>query len=34
MPHLHINEKTGISLHKLLLSPVGAAPDDREALGV
>lgn len=33
MPHLHINEKTRISLHKLLISHEGAAPDDSEALG-
>lgn len=32
MPHLHINEKTGISLHKLLLSCVGEALSDSAAL--
>ena len=32
MPHLHINEKTGISLHKLLLSCKGEALTDSAAL--
>lgn len=32
MPHLHINEKTGISLHKLLLSCEGEALTDSAAL--